>query len=151
MACEREILELHGPWFKHPDGRFVDWSELPESEQRRLRGAEDGRMDNEKFSKVWSHMDEQDALKHLAVLELIDRHGWNEGVAASVVLSITSVVDLAPKKRVSGMRKAEQRIAELDAAGRGAVDAWRRGPSVSFDLTEAMNRLHATVTQTEEH
>ncbi len=28
---EREILELHGPWFKHPDGRFVDWSELPKS------------------------------------------------------------------------------------------------------------------------
>jgi hypothetical protein len=40
----REVLELHGPWFKHPDGRFVDWSELPENEQRRLRGAEDGRI-----------------------------------------------------------------------------------------------------------
>ena len=34
---EHEVLELHGPWFKHPDGRFVDWSELPESEKARLR------------------------------------------------------------------------------------------------------------------
>ena len=24
-----EILELHGPWFHHPDGRWVDYSELP--------------------------------------------------------------------------------------------------------------------------
>lgn len=37
--CEpREVLELHGPWFKHPDGRFVDWSELPEGYKQRLRG-----------------------------------------------------------------------------------------------------------------
>lgn len=35
---EREILELYGPWWRHPDGRFVDWSELPEEEKERLRG-----------------------------------------------------------------------------------------------------------------
>jgi hypothetical protein len=50
----REVLELHGPWFKHPDGRFVDWSELPENEQRRLRGAEDGRMDNEHDAEAYA-------------------------------------------------------------------------------------------------
>jgi hypothetical protein len=99
----REVLELHGPWFKHPDGRFVDWSELPENERRRLRGTEDGRMDNKQFAKAWSYMDEQDELKRLVVLELVSRHGWNEGVAASVVLSMTSVVDLAPKRGVSAI------------------------------------------------
>lgn len=28
----REILELHGPWFRHPDGRFVDAKDLPKKE-----------------------------------------------------------------------------------------------------------------------
>lgn len=29
MVETREILELHGPWFRHRDGRWVDWSEIP--------------------------------------------------------------------------------------------------------------------------
>lgn len=36
--AEREILELYGPWFRHPDGRWVDWKDLPEERKRELRG-----------------------------------------------------------------------------------------------------------------
>ena len=33
MSEPREILELHGPWFQHPDGRFVDKRDLPCKEE----------------------------------------------------------------------------------------------------------------------
>lgn len=32
MGCEmasREVLELHGPWWLHPDGQWVDKANLP--------------------------------------------------------------------------------------------------------------------------
>ncbi len=29
---ESEILELYGPWFRHPDGRWVDAKDLPSEE-----------------------------------------------------------------------------------------------------------------------
>jgi hypothetical protein len=34
-----EILELHGPWFLHPDGRWVDAKDLPcKDESKYCRG-----------------------------------------------------------------------------------------------------------------
>lgn len=29
---DREILELHGPWFRRPDGRWVDAKDLPKEQ-----------------------------------------------------------------------------------------------------------------------
>ena len=46
---------------------------------------------------------DQQELMRQAVLELMNRHGWNERTAASVMLSVTSAVGLAPRRYVSAI------------------------------------------------
>lgn len=37
-------------------------------------------------------------LMHKAVKVLMQQYGWDEGIAASVVLTVTTAIGLAPKK-----------------------------------------------------
>lgn len=44
-------------------------------------------------------MEQQNRLQQIAVKALMKQHGWDERTAASVLLTILAVVDLAPKAK----------------------------------------------------
>ncbi len=58
--------------------------------------------------------------------------------------------NVPPEEWKRCLLNAGQRISELEIACRLAVEAWRRAPSVGYDLTEAMVRLDAVVRQVDE-
>lgn len=82
----REILELYGPWFRHPDGRMVDASEMPP-----ITVADQARID-----AAWE--------RHKAALnaDVVCDHDWREYGTSDLGGDRTEV--FCTKCRVSGER-----------------------------------------------
>lgn len=111
----RETLELYGPWFKHPDGRFVDASELPKEDGRMARQADY----HERHGLMLKEMADLPVpaieLQALAAYDASDRHIPDSDLDDEQPITLLVSTTLGEVRRIRRMHAMIARGAELVA------------------------------------